>query len=160
MKIKTIKIPCVILAAAFLSALAAPRLVRADEVTDWNENMLAAAATAKLGPLPMSRVAARRELSLLQEARLLGQLNLALADAYICCWDAKYAYAFWRPVSAIQLGDADGNEATVADPTWTPLLVTPPFPDYPSGHSVTGGAAATNLAAWFGIVLWGIHNRK
>ena len=96
------------------------------------------------------QVAAPRELSLLQEARLLAQLNLALADALICGWDAKYTYVFWRPITAIQLGDTDGNAATVADPTWTPLLPTPPFPDYPSTHAVSGGAAAAVLATWFG----------
>jgi hypothetical protein len=96
------------------------------------------------------QVAEPRDLSLLENALLLTQLNLALADAYICCWDAKYTYVFWRPITAIQLGGTDGNDATVPDPTWTPLLPTPPFPEYPSGHSVTGGAAAAVLAAWFG----------
>jgi hypothetical protein len=96
------------------------------------------------------QVAGPRDLSLLQNARLLAQLNLALADAYICCWDAKYTYVFWRPITAIQLGDTDGNDATAPDPSWTPLLPTPPFPEYPSGHSSTGGAAAPVLAAWFG----------
>ena len=96
------------------------------------------------------QVAAPMDLSLLQNARLFAQLNLALADAYICCWDAKYTYVFWRPITAIHLGDTDGNEATVLDPAWTPLLPTPPFPEYPSGHSVTGGAAAEILSSWFG----------
>jgi PAP2 superfamily len=96
------------------------------------------------------QIAAPRQLPLLQEARLLAQLNLALADASIGCWDAKYTYVFWRPITAIQLGDTDGNDATAADPTWTPLLPTPPFPDYPSNHACTGGAAAAVLAAWFG----------
>jgi hypothetical protein len=96
------------------------------------------------------QVVAPMDLSLLENARLFAQLNLALADAYICCWDAKYTYIFWRPITAIQLGDTDGNDATVADSTWTPLLPTPPFPEYPSGHSTTGGAAAAVLAAWFG----------
>jgi hypothetical protein len=96
------------------------------------------------------QVALTRELSLLQNARMLAQLNLAMADAYISCWDAKYTYVFWRPITAIQLGDTDNNDATLADPNWTPLLVTPAFPEYPSGHSSAGGAAEAALAGWFG----------
>jgi len=96
------------------------------------------------------QVAAPMDFSLLQNARLLAQLNLALADASICCWDAKYAYVFWRPITAIALGDTDSNDATTADPTWTPLLVTPPFPDYPSNHAAQTGAAAEVLSSWFG----------
>jgi hypothetical protein len=57
---------------------------------------------------------------------------------------------FWRPVSAIRNGDADGNDATAPDPTWSPLIVTPPFPDYNSGHSTFSGAAATVLALFYG----------
>lgn len=96
------------------------------------------------------QVMAPMDFSLLEEARLLALLNLALADSTICCWDAKYAYVFWRPVTAIRLADTDGNPATTADPTWAPLLVTPPFPEYPSNHASQSGAAATVLAAFFG----------
>jgi len=96
------------------------------------------------------QVAAPRELSLLENARMLAQLNLALADAYIACWDAKYTYVFWRPITAIELGDTDNNDATLADPNWTPLVATPAFPEYPAGHASTGGAAEVVLAAWFG----------
>ncbi len=96
------------------------------------------------------QVAASEDFSLLQNARLLALLNLALADASICCWDAKYAYAFWRPITAIELADTDGNDATTGDPNWIPLLVTPPFPDYPSNHACTGGAAAEVLVSYFG----------
>ena len=96
------------------------------------------------------QVAAPRELSLLENARMLAQLNLALADAYIACWEAKYTYVFWRPITAIELGDTDNNDATLADPNWTPLVATPAFPEYPAGHASTGGAAEVVLAAWFG----------
>ena len=68
----------------------------------------------------------------------------------IACWDAKYAYPFWRPITAIQLAGTDGNPATTADPSWTPLIVTPPFPEYPAGHSCVSGAAAGILSAAFG----------
>lgn len=73
-----------------------------------------------------------------------------MADAGIAVWDAKYFYDYWRPVTAIRLADLDGNSATEADATWTPLLVTPPFPSYTSGHSGFSAAAAEVLSAFFG----------
>ena len=83
-------------------------------------------------------------------AGLFAELNVALADAAITCWEAKYTYDLWRPVTAINLGDLDGNPLTVADPSWRPLIVTPPFPEYTSGHSTFSGAAAAILTAEFG----------
>jgi hypothetical protein len=83
-------------------------------------------------------------------ARLLATMNLATADSQIACWDSKYYFEFWRPVTAIRLADTDGNDDTVVDTTWTPLLVTPPFPEYTSGHSCASSGAATVLAAYFG----------
>jgi hypothetical protein len=62
--------------------------------------------------------------------------------AAIACWDTKYTYDFWRPVTAIQNADQDGNDATVQDANWTPLLLTPPHPTYVSGHSTFSRAAA------------------
>lgn len=85
-----------------------------------------------------------------QNARLFALLNIAMADAAICGWDAKYAYNFWRPVTAIRNGDTDRNDATAPDPNWISLIVTPPFPDYTSGHSTFSGAAATVLALFYG----------
>jgi hypothetical protein len=96
------------------------------------------------------RVSADHRASLEETARLFALLNLAMADAAICAWDAKYAYNFWRPVTAIRNGEADGNPATVADPEWTSFIVTPPFPDYVSGHSTFSGAAAAVLAGFYG----------
>ncbi len=95
-------------------------------------------------------ISAQEGLKLAENARLFALLNIATADAAICSWDAKYAYDFWRPITAIRNADLDGNAATEADPTWTPLLVTPPFPEYTSGHSTFSGAAATVLADYFG----------
>lgn len=92
----------------------------------------------------------RYDLSLLEKARVLALMNIAMADAIICCWEAKYHYEFWRPVTAIPLADLDGNDTTSADPTWTPLLVTPSHPEYPSGHSSASGASGEMLAALFG----------
>lgn len=83
-------------------------------------------------------------------AHLLATLNLAIADSIISCWDAKYFYSFWRPVTAIRLADTDGNDDTTEDTSWTPLLVTPPFPEHTSGHSSASGAAAAVLADFFG----------
>jgi hypothetical protein len=91
-----------------------------------------------------------RGTSLSENAHLLARLNLAIADAVIACWDAKYEYEFWRPVTAIRLADTDGNADTVEDPAWTPLVTTPAFPEYTSGHSSIAGAAAFVLASYFG----------
>ena len=85
-----------------------------------------------------------------QNARLFALLNIALADAGICAWDAKYTYHNWRPVTAIRNGDTDGNPATEPDPTWSSFIGTPPFPDYVSGHSTFSSAAATVLALFYG----------
>jgi PAP2 superfamily len=93
-------------------------------------------------------VAARNTLQ--ENARLFALLNIAMADAAICSWDAKYTYNFWRPVTAIRSGDTDGNDATAPDPSWSSRIVTPPFPDYTSGHSTFSGAAATVLALFYG----------
>ncbi len=88
--------------------------------------------------------------SLADNARLFAQLNTGLADAAILAWNVKYANGFWRPITAIQQADTDGNDQTTADPKWTPLLATPPFPEYVSGHSAFSGAAATILNNIFG----------
>ncbi len=88
--------------------------------------------------------------SLTSNVRLFAQLNIALADSAIAAWDAKYLYGLWRPVDAIRNADADNNAATVVDPNWTPLLITPPHPEYVSGHSTFSMAAATILANAFG----------
>jgi len=91
-----------------------------------------------------------RHNSLLENARVLALLDLAMADAAIACWEAKYSYVFWRPVTAIPLADTDGNPATTADASWKPLFATPAHPEYPSGHSTVSGAAAVVLANFFG----------
>jgi hypothetical protein len=93
-------------------------------------------------------VAQQRNLDLLESARLFALLNIAMADAAIVCWRAKYNESLWRPITAIQL-DGDGNDRTTADPTWVPLLPTPPFPEYTSGHSTFSGAAAAVLRVFF-----------
>jgi hypothetical protein len=95
-------------------------------------------------------VANERHTTLSENARLLALLNVAMADAVISCWDAKYTYTFWRPITAIRLASTDGNPATSEDAGWTPLLVTPNFPEYPSGHATVSPAAAVVLGTYFG----------
>ena len=95
------------------------------------------------------QVSAERRTPLADKARLFALLNMAMADAAISSWDAKYQFNFWRPVTAIRAGDSDGNSATVFDPSWSSFIVTPPFPDYLSGHSTISGAAATVLAMFY-----------
>ena len=96
-------------------------------------------------PLKWSRiartVATDRRLNPWENARLFAMLNMAMADGYIAMVSAKNHYDFWRPVTAIQGG---------SDSTWTPLLPTPPDQDYPSGHSIEGGAGAEVLKQFFG----------
>jgi hypothetical protein len=88
--------------------------------------------------------------SLSDNARLFALLNVALADSSAAGWDAKYFYGLWRPETALQNADVDGNDATTLDPTWRPLLVTPAHPEYVSGHSTYSAAAATVLGSVFG----------
>jgi PAP2 superfamily/Bacterial Ig-like domain len=88
--------------------------------------------------------------SLVDNARLFAALNVAEADAAICCWDAKYTYNLWRPITAIRKADTDANAATTVDTSWTSLLPTPNFPAYTSGHSTFSGAAAAVLTNLYG----------
>jgi PAP2 superfamily len=105
-------------------------------------------------PLAWNRVAAQlsaaRGLSLTENAHLFALLNVTLADAITACWDSKYRYIFWRPVTAIRAAAAPGDP----DADWRPLLDsltgTPAHPEYPSAHSTYSGAAAFILAAAFG----------
>jgi hypothetical protein len=91
-----------------------------------------------------------RGLDISTSARVMALLYLAAADASIVCWDAKYTYNFWRPIFAIQQGNSDGNRHTLGDPTWQPLIPTPPFPEYTSGHTTNSSAMATVLRLLFG----------
>ena len=107
-------------------------------------------------------LAASRHLDIVDSARLFAIENLAAADAAIGCWNNKYHWNTWRPITAIREAASDGNRATKADPTWTPLfdpstpvatppaLVTPPFPEYPSGHNCAGGSIVGTLQYFFG----------
>ena len=94
-----------------------------------------------------------RRHALLESARILALLDIAMADAAIACWDAKYLYVAWRPVTAIPLETTIGNAGithSASDDTWMPLFATPAHPEYPSAHSSISGAAVAVLAAVFG----------
>jgi len=83
-------------------------------------------------------------------ARLYALADAALADAQIACWESKYFYNFWRPITAIRLGDQEENPATEVDADWKPLINTPNFPEYPSGHATVSGAVSHMLRLFFG----------
>ena len=90
-----------------------------------------------------------QDLGTVAGTRLLSAFHRITVDAEIAVFDAKYAYASWRPVTALRV-DGDGDPATPQVPGWTPLLDTPAHPDYPSAHTVYAGAAATVLEALVG----------
>jgi hypothetical protein len=117
------------------------------------------------GPLIWNRVyralAVGEELDIVESARLFAMTNMAAADGSIGCWNDKYYWNFWRPITAIREAASDGNPATAADPAWLPLfdptvpvsgppLVTPGFPDHPAGHTCISGATVHALEAFFG----------
>jgi hypothetical protein len=81
---------------------------------------------------------------------MFAMADLSVADAAIACYNEKAAWSFWRPITAIHMADTDGNPRTKAEPTWTPLLITPPFPEYTSGHACATGARMSALAFFFG----------
>ena len=83
------------------------------------------------------------------QARLMAMLWVALADSLDACFESKYTYLAWRPISAITL-DGDGNDATIIDPAWTPVLPTPNHPEYPAAHACGAGAVAEVLRAYYG----------
>jgi hypothetical protein len=95
-------------------------------------------------------LATANELGIADAARLFAMTNLSAIDAQIACFDDKYHYMFWRPVTAIREAQSDGNDATEADPDWLPLIVTPHYPDQPSGFNSIAGANAGALRSFFG----------
>jgi len=89
-------------------------------------------------------------MDLLTAARFEAIGIAAVTNAVIACWDAKYTYMFWRPVTAISAGDSDGNAKTEADPAWTPFIATPVHPEYPSAHATIGASTLGFYTVWFG----------
>jgi hypothetical protein len=92
----------------------------------------------------------QKDMSVLDSSRLMAMSFTSLADAYIGCFNAKYHFSFWRPVTAIQNGAIDGNPATMPDPTWMPLAATPNHPEYPAAHGCITGSVAEALKEFFG----------
>src|SRR5688572_1857438 len=82
-------------------------------------------------------------------ARLFALVNMAMADAAMSAWQSKIQYNYWRPSTAIQLGETDGNRHTVGDPTWQPLFANPPYPDYTSRANSLAGSATEMLRLFF-----------
>ena len=129
-----------------------------------------AAAFWQTNPSPNYNAVARRfvdqfSLDVSDSARLFALLDLSMADAAITAWHDKYEYNFWRPITAIRHADSDDNPNTVADPGWTPLfdpslpaavggvgpaLITPPYPEAPSGATAASSAAMHAFASFFG----------
>jgi hypothetical protein len=97
-------------------------------------------------------LAMKQQMSLAECARLFALLNMGLANAYIVNWDAKYAYNFWRPVTAIRNGDQDSNDATERDAGWTSFNPTPMHPEYPSQATINATIATAVLESVFGPV--------
>jgi hypothetical protein len=95
-------------------------------------------------------ISINQRLSLSDNARFFAILAVAAADVIIACWDSKYTYNFWRPVTAIRAADADGNPATEPDPNWIGQVITPNHPEYPAGHGCFSGASVHTLKAFFG----------
>jgi hypothetical protein len=108
----------------------------------------------------MRDLSARYGLGTADNARLFGMVTLAASDAAIACWNDKYHTRFWRPIDAVRLAGTDGNPRTEADPDWqplfdpatptTPALVTPNFPEHPSGHGCVTSAVVHALQDFFG----------
>jgi PAP2 superfamily len=94
-------------------------------------------------------VIGERDLDIAEAARMMAMASVGYADSIIACFDAKYHYEFWRPITAIPAGNSDGNRATVGDPDWKPLLPgTPNHPEYPSAHACITPAGGAMLAAF------------
>ena len=107
----------------------------------WNAN-----ATSQVNAM-MAGVVTGHAMDAVDAARAFAIANMVDTDAGIACWDSKYHYTFWRPITAIQHADIDGNPATTADPAWTPLLVTPNHPEYPAAHSCVTAAESVFLTS-------------
>ena len=91
-----------------------------------------------------------KNLDIFETSKLMTLLNISLADAGISAWDMKYTFNCWRPITAVRDAGIDDNVQTESDEGWEPLLITPPFPDYVSGHSTFSAAASTILSLYFG----------
>jgi hypothetical protein len=161
--------PFAILSQSQFRADGPPDLTSAQWAEDYNEVKAFGAATGSLrtpeqtaigwfytdAPVAyvnrnLRGIAASQQLSVADSARFFAQSYITVADTFISCWDSKYYYNFWRPVTAIRAGDTDGNDATEPDAAWVPLAVTPNHPEYPSAHGCLTGALAHTIDHFFG----------
>jgi hypothetical protein len=90
-----------------------------------------------------------RHLDIVDAARMFAAIDMSVADAEISVWHAKYVYGFWRPITAINLADTDGNPDTSPDPSWVPLRPTPNYPEYPSGYNAFNSTVTHGLENLF-----------
>jgi hypothetical protein len=128
--------------------------VSATRTTDQTEAARFWGGTALTFWLRTAAEASReRHLTLSENARLFAVLSMAVADTVITTWDSKYWFELWRPITAIRLASTDDNPATEEQADWTPLLVTPPYPEYLSGAESLAGATAAVLTAYFGSAM-------
>jgi hypothetical protein len=106
------------------------------------------------GPVAWNSVvrslAESRPMSPVERARLFALVNVAAMDSFVAVFDAKYAYEFWRPITAIRRADIDGNDATDVEAGWLPLVDTPLHPEYPCAHCISAAAVGAVLEAEFG----------
>jgi hypothetical protein len=127
---------------------------RRDTAFFWNANLISQLNRT------LQDFATQNGMDLLDTVRLLAMGNMVPTDAGMACFDSKYTYRFWRPITAIRNADIDGNPATTPDPTWSPLTTTPNHPEYPSQHGCSTGALARVLAHAIGsneinATIWG-----
>lgn len=108
-----------------------------------------APSAATVWPVSIRKMATDNGLDLIASARFQAAAFTALADSLIACWDAKYAFNFWRPVTAIRVGDSHGDPKTAPDPQWEPFDPTPAFPEYPSGHCCLTSAVGHVMSDYF-----------
>jgi PAP2 superfamily len=107
--------------------------------------------TGPLSTHPLHRqIAIRKEMSVIDSARFMAVITAAEADTMIAVLDAKYKYAFWRPITAIRNGDIDGHDATEREATWQPIDNTPMHPEYPCAHCIVSSAVASVIEAMLG----------
>ena len=95
-------------------------------------------------------ITADKGLGIAHEARLFAMINVAAADATIHCWDEKTFWLFWRPITAIQNGDTDGNDRTAGDENWNSLIPSPPYPDHTSGYNCATASLMHAAQRFFG----------
>jgi hypothetical protein len=146
-----------------------PALDSKEWIADYNEiRLLGAKASATrtpqqtetarfwlaTGPTLYHQVARQvikaQNLDVVDSARFMALVGTALADAYIAVYDAKYAYEFWRPITAIRNGDTEANATTPREATWQPIDTTPMHPEYPCAHCINAAAAAAVIEALIG----------